>query len=219
VPGVVSHFKGQVGYIMWEFGIGRDNCRFAWSENREKPRSDETPTPFHGIVYPDGHPWSVGDARALLGPEGFASAHFFSATYFRDDAFHDQAKVSVVPAIDFDLVDEAGVGSPDASAGVPKDHFSIAYAADFSVPVAGAYTFTADTDGRVDISVDGKALAAKKDAGRAQAAGTVTLESGRLHTVAVRYAHATGPASLHVAWSGPGFPSRVLFPDTHPAGI
>src|ERR1022692_2318017 len=62
VAGVVEHFKGRVGYIMWEFGIGRDNCRFSWDEKRGHPRQDETPTPFHGIVYPDGHPWAVADA-------------------------------------------------------------------------------------------------------------------------------------------------------------
>jgi hypothetical protein len=31
----------------------------------------------------------------------------------------------VTPAIDLDLPDEAGVGSPDASAGVPRDNFSV----------------------------------------------------------------------------------------------
>jgi hypothetical protein len=219
VPGVVSHFRGKVGYIMWEFGIGRDNCRFAWNENREKPRPDETPTPFHGIVYPDGHPWSVGDARALLGADGYARANFFGVTYFRDDLFRGKAKVSIVPAIDFDLVDEEGVGSPDASAGVPRDNFSILYAGEISVPAEGSYTFSADTDGRVDILVDGSVLATKQGAGRAVAAGTATLQSGRLHAVEVRYAHGTGPASLHVYWSGPGFSSRLLYPDTHPAGI
>ena len=43
VQGIVEHFKEKTGFIVWEFGIGRDNCRFAWDENRDHPRtrSDE----------------------------------------------------------------------------------------------------------------------------------------------------------------------------------
>jgi hypothetical protein len=218
VPGVVSHFKGKVGYIMWELGIGRDNCRFAWGENREKPRRDETPKPFHGIVYPDGHPWSVGDARALLGPEGFARAHFFTASYYKDPSFTKLAKTSVVPMIDFDLVDEAGVGSPDASAGVPRDKFSIRYAGEVLARFDGPYTFSADTDGRAQLLVDGRPVVTKETEGRATASGTITLVAGT-HSVSIRYAHGTGPVSLHVTWSGPGFPGRVLEPASHPPGI
>ena len=72
VPGIVEHFKDKTGFILWEFGIGRDNCRFAWPNDRKHPRKDEVTTPFHGVVYPDGHPWSIEDAKALLGEEGFA---------------------------------------------------------------------------------------------------------------------------------------------------
>jgi hypothetical protein len=46
VPGVVEHFKGKVGYIMWEFGIGRDNCRFAWKNDRKKPLSTGSSIPM-----------------------------------------------------------------------------------------------------------------------------------------------------------------------------
>ena len=56
VPGIVEHFKDKTGFIVWEFGIGRDNCRFSWDENRDHPRTDEPTKPFHGMVYPDGHP-------------------------------------------------------------------------------------------------------------------------------------------------------------------
>ncbi len=219
VPGVVEHFKGKVGYIMWEFGIGRDNCRFAWDENREKPRKDETPTPFHGIVYPDGHPWSIADVKALLGPSGYAHTHFFMASYYKDPAFAQLAKTSVTPFVDFDLVDEPGVGSPDASAGVPKDHFSVEYRTSVHADTAGTYTFAADSDGKVQILVEGK-LVVKKDAlGRGTATGEMALDSYRNYTVVVRYVHATGPASLHLTWSGPAFKNRLLEPATHPEGL
>jgi hypothetical protein len=219
VPGVVAHYKGKAGYIMWEFGIGRDNCRFAWDENREKPRKDETAKPFHGIVYPDGHPWSLDDARALLGADGFARARFYSVRYFKDDAFCDLAKSSVTPMIDFDLGDEDGTGSPDASAGVPKEHFSVEYRGTVAAPAAGAYTFHADCDGRVEVVVDAILVVSKATPGRGTASGTAQLEPGRGHTVIVRYAHEAGAASLHVTWSGPGFTERVLEPSSHPEGI
>jgi hypothetical protein len=68
VPGIVGHYKDKVGFIVWELGIGRDNCRFQWGQNRKKPATEENPTPFHGLVYPDGHPWAVDDVKALMGP-------------------------------------------------------------------------------------------------------------------------------------------------------
>jgi hypothetical protein len=219
VPGIVEHFRGKVGYIMWELGIGRDNCRFAWSENRDKPRPDETPTPFHGIVYPDGHPWSLDDARALLGREGFARARFFSVQYFGDESLGRQLKSSVTPLIDFDLPDEDGAGSPDASSGVPRSHFSERFSGSILAPSDGTYTFSADSDGLVELWVDGQPVASKAVAGRGVAVGTARLQGSRNHGFEVRYAHGSGPASLHVRWSGPGFAQRVLEPATHPEGV
>lgn len=219
VPGVVEHFKGKVGYIMWEFGIGRDNCRFAWSENRARPRPDETPVPFHGIVYPDGHPWSLDDARALLGREGYARTPFFCVQYFADDSFGRLLKTSVTPMIDFDLPDEAGVGSPDASAGVPRAHFSEQFDGSVSVPADGVYTFYVRSDGLAELWVDGQPALSKATLKRETAVGTARLRAGQRHSLRVRYVHGAGAASLHVSWSGPGFAERVLLPCLHPDGI
>ena len=225
VPGVVSHFRGRVGYIMWEFGIGRDNCRFAWSENREKPRKDETPTPFHGIVYPDGHPWSIADARALLGPSDFARTHFFRVTYFKDNAFKSLAKVSVTPAIDLQLVNEPGVGSPDASAGVPKDNFSVIYEGKFWAPAGGIDAISVTTDGQVDIQVDGAPVFARTGSPGPGAGATrhesraVALAGNEAHTILVGYSHATGAARLSLGCSGPGYSERLIEPSDHPDGI
>jgi PA14 domain len=216
VPGVVEHYKGKVGYIMWELGIGRDNCRFAWENNREKPRADETPTPFHGVVYPDGHPWSLADARALLTPAGFVKTPFFAVDYYKDRGFTQLAKHSLTPMIDFDLGDEDGTGSPDASAGVPKDHYSVQYKGDILAPTSGAYALSVETDGRVDLSVDGKLLLSKRSEGRTTSVGIIQLDATKTYNVTVRYVHATGPTSLHVTWSGPGVASQPLLPATHP---
>jgi hypothetical protein len=225
VPGIVSHFKGKVGYIMWEFGIGRDNCRFAWGDNRDKPRKDEPPTPFHGIVYPDGHPWSIGDARALLGPEDFARAHFFRVTYFKDDSFKSLAKVSVTPAIDLELADEAGVGSPDASAGVPRDNFAVMYEGKVWAPAGGIGAVSVATDGRVEVDVDGRPVISKTDAATREAPGVghesapVELKGNQFHSILVRYSHASGAPMLRVTCSGPGFAERPMEPGAHPDGI
>jgi PA14 domain len=209
IPGIVAHYKGKVGFIVWEFGIGRDNCRFAWGDDPKHPRKDETPTPFHGVVYPDGHPWSIGDAKALLGPERFERTALFRTSYFKDDSFTLLAKASVTPMIDFSLVNEAGVGSPDASAGVPREHFSVQYDGEIRTSSAGAYSFSAATDGRVEILVDGKPVAGD----------AVELKANQAYPIEVRYSHANGPANLRVTWSGPTFQDRLLEPATHPAGL
>ncbi len=219
IPGIVAHYKGKVGFIVWEFGIGRDNCRFAWADDPRHPRKDETPTPFHGVVYPDGHPWSIGDAKALLGTERFDRTNFFAVSYYKDASFSQLAKTSVTPLVDFDLPDEAGVGSPDASAGVPRNNFSVQYRGHIVAPVDGSYTFSADSDGRVDLLIDGKPLLTKHEAGRRVSQASLTLEANKTYPVAVRYVHATGPASLHLVWSGPTFGNRALEPATHPAGL
>jgi hypothetical protein len=219
VPGIVEHYKGKAGYIMWEFGIGRDNCRFAWENNREKPRRDEPETPFHGVVYPDGHPWAIEDVKALLTPATYASTPFFAATYYKDAAFTQPAKRSVTPMIDYDLPDEPGAGSPDASAGVPSQNFSVAYTGKIQAPEGGSYTLSLDTDGQAEVVIDGTMVVSRRAAGRGTANVSVALEANRTYDVAVRYAHATGAASLHVDWSGPSFEMRPLMPATHPPGI
>jgi hypothetical protein len=218
VPGIVAHYEGKVGYILWEFGIGRDNCRFAWSNDPKHPRPDEPTTPFHGIVYPDGHPWSLGDVQALMGAERFERTQFFKTSYFRDEAFSQLAKTSVTPMIDFSLVDEAGVGSPDASAGVPRDHFSIQYDGDVLSSAAGSYSISASADGHVEIQVDGRPVLIRR-AGDGPSSATVDLEAHQSYRVTVRYSHATGAAQLRVTWSGPTFSERDMEPASHPAGM
>ena len=218
VPGVIEHFRGKVGYIMWEFGIGRDNCRFAWENNREKPRKDEPATPFHGIVYPDGHPWSIDDARALLGAETFAQSRFFIATYYKDAAFSHPAKTSVTPFIDFDLWPEVGTGSPDASAGIPVNAYSIAYTGAVQTQASGPYTFSVETNGRAEVTVDGRPLIDTASAGSATQ-GTLTLAGGRTYPVSVRYSHEKGPSRLQLSWSGPSFGRRLVEPASHPEGL
>jgi hypothetical protein len=211
IPGVVEHFKDQTGFIFWEFGIGRDNCRFAWKNDRTHPRPDETPTPFHGVVYPDGHPWSVDDVKALLGAEAFSNAPLFAVQYFKDAAFSDLAKTSVTPMIDFDLGTEHGTSSPDASAGVPEENFSVRWTGTIQPPAKGRYTFYVDGDNRVKLWADGKLVLDKATPGRAEISKKVRL-TGQVVRIAIEYVHATGEPSLHLGWSGPGMARQILTP-------
>jgi hypothetical protein len=211
VPGIVEHFKDKTGFIVWEFGIGRDNCRFTWDEKREHPRADETPKPFHGIVYPDGHPWNLEDVKALLGAEGFARAPLFAVEYYKDNDFSDLAKKSVTPMIDFDLGTERGTGSPDASAGVPQENFSTRWQGTILPPTPGVYTFYANCDDQVRVFVNSKLALRTKTSGRKEVSKKIKLD-GQPVEIKVEYIHATGSPSLHIAWSGPGFARQILTP-------
>lgn len=212
VPGIVEHFKDKTGFIVWEFGIGRDNCRFTWDEKREHPRKDETPKPFHGVVYPDGHPWSVDDVKALLGAEGFANAPLFAVEYYKDANFAELAKKSVTPMIDFDLGTERGTGSPDASAGVPQENFSVRWTGTILPPTNGTYTFYVDGDNQVKLYVNTKLVVNKKTPGRKEISKKIKLAGGQPAEVKIEYVHATGDPSLHVTWAGPGFDKQILTP-------
>ena len=212
VPGIVEHFKDKTGFILWEAGIGRDNCRFAWNENPEHPRTNETDKPFHGVIYPDGHPWSVDDIKALLGPEGFAKAPLFGVEYFKDSKFTELAKKSVTPLIDFDLGTERGTGSPDASAGVPEQNFSIRWTGTILPPTKGTYIVYATGDGLVKVFVNSQLVVSKKTTARKEIEGKIKLSGGSPVQVKIEYIHATGGPSLHVAWSGPSLTRQILTP-------
>jgi hypothetical protein len=212
VPGIVGHFKDQTGFMVWEFGIGRDNCRFAWDENRDHPRKDETPKPFHGVVYPDGHPWSIDDVKALLGAEGFSNAPLFAVEYYQDAGFATLVKKSVTPMIDFDLGTERGTGSTDAAAGVPEQNFSVRWTGTILPPAKGTYTVYVNGDNQVKLYVNSKLVLDKKAPGRAEMSKKIKLPGGQPAEVKIEYVHAAGEPSLHVAWSGPGFEKTILTP-------
>lgn len=215
VPGVVSHYKGKVGFIMWEFGIGRDNCRFHWLKKGEQPQTEEPDVPFHGIVFPDGHPWSVDDAKALLGADGFAKAPFFKVQYYRDPLFTDLAKESVTPMIDFDLNGEKGTNVPDSTIKL-GDTWSTRWTGMIAAPQAGNYAFTVDGDGSVKVTIADKTVIDKTDGPRAIVTGMATLPAGQPVPVKIEYVHNSGLSSLHVDWSGPGVEKQPLTPQ--PAG-
>ncbi len=211
VPGIVENYGNKgIGFVMWELGIGRDNCRFPWGSD-VNPLTYEPEKPFHGVVYPDGHPWSVEDVKALKG-NAFDTLPLFRVQYFKDSSFTNIVKTSITPRIDFDLGDEKGTGSPDASAGIDKDNFSIRWAGSIRPSTSGSYTFYADSDNIAGIWVGNTKVVDKTGNSREEVSGIINLTAGQQYPVKIEYVHAAGSASLHVKWAGPGLVKTVLLP-------
>jgi len=210
VPGIVGHWKNKVGFIVWEFGIGRDNCRFSWGQTAEKPAPAEPDKPFHGLVFPDGHPWSVDDVKVWMGEDAFAAAPLFKVEYFRDANFGQLARQSVTPLIDFDLNGERGTSVPDSTIGLPEKNWSVRWTGTIAAPQSADYRFQADGDNAVKIIVDGKTVVRKTSSERTLASGILALQANRRVAVQIDYAHAAGLSSLHIRWAGPGLQLEPL---------
>lgn len=198
------------GFVVWELMIGRDNCRFPWGH---PDGADEPVKPFHGVVYPDGHPFDVREIKALLGDQGYAALRkkAFEVEYF-DGEFKASKTKSISPSIDFDLPDEPGIGSPDPAAGVDRNGSSIRWTGKLVSPVSGAVTFGFDGDGGVRLWIGQKSVIDKRDDTRREVEGRVELIKGEEYPVTVEYVHRHGGASAHLYWSGPGFTKRILCP-------
>jgi len=198
----------QNGFVVWELMIGRDNCRFPWGHS-DGPQ--EPTAPFHGVVYPDGHPWDLREVQALLGEKMYAAleAKSFRAEYFTG-RFTTLKKTSLVPAIDFALGTEAGTGSPDASAGIGQDDFSIRYQAKFVASTTGKFTFTSTSDGPLRLNVGDTQVIDVTDPPHGAATGGIELTTGQTYSVTIEYTHRTGAAHAQIRWAGPGFGPRVF---------
>jgi hypothetical protein len=201
----------QNGFVVWELMVGRDNCRFRWG-HPDGP--DEPATPFHGVVYPDGHPWDVGEVKALLGDSAFRALQrrVFQVEYFAGE-FQTSRKKSLTPRIDFDLIPEPGYGSPDASAGIGHENFSIRWTGRFVAPATAAYTLFVDSDGTSQLWIDARPIILKHDHQRREVSGAIQLQAGRAYNIKVEYFHRAGVASNHLSWTGPGFPKQCLLLD------
>ena len=163
---------------------------------------------------PGRAPLDVGEIEALLGDATFAAlkGKVFQVEYFAG-RFQTSKKKSITPRIDFDLGDEAGYGSPDASAGIGKDDFSIRWTGRLVAPATGEYAFFGDCDGALRIWLDAAGVIDKNDHQRREVQGAIRLEAGQACDVKVEYFHRDGAASNHVYWRGPGFEKRVLLLD------
>jgi len=212
VPQVVSHFMGKTGFIVWEFGIGRDNCRFYWGETADRPAATEHDRPFHGLAFADGHPWSTNDLQAWLGAEAYAKLPVFQVTYFRDTAFKSLAKESITPAIDFDLPDEVGYGSPDSSVHLAKDYYAIRWVGKLKAERAGSAKFFVKTDGAIKVMVAGRTVLEQAKGTGKEVSAEAAVEAGQPVPITVEYTHETGPASIHLEWTPPGGTRTICYP-------
>jgi hypothetical protein len=205
----------QNGFVVWELMIGRDNCRYPWGH---PDGSDEPTSPFQGVIYPDGHPWDISEVKALLGDKAFVAleSRVFTVEYFQGK-FTTSKKKSITPWIDFDLADEPGYGSPDASTGIGKNDFSIRWTGRFVAPASGSFTFSADCDGGLELLVEDTKVIAKTDGGRRNAVGKIDLKSGHTYTLKIDYYHQKGAASCHVDWLGPNVAKQRFRPCTNVA--
>ncbi len=205
VPGIVNAYGGtQTGYILWELMIGRSNTRFPWGS---QPNSPEPQTPFHGFIYPDGHPWSVPDVVALNG--ALANMPVFRVDYFNGN-FATFKKSSITPMIDFDLNTERGTASPDASAGVNETDYAIRWNGTIRPTASTTYTFYADSDNIARLWVGNNLIINKTNQGRGTVQANVDLNGSSDYQVKIEYVHGGGPSNMHVTWSAPSMERRPL---------
>lgn len=206
---LVDNFKAKkTGFIIWDLMIGRDNCRFPWGSPLNAP---EPTVPFHGFIYPDGHPWSVAEAKKLKG-SSFDQLPLFKVEYYTGQ-FEQLKKTSVAPVIDFDLGNEPGTGSPDASAGIPIDDFSIRWTGLIRSAANGKFTFYTKGDNIIKVWVNDKEVISKTNAALGEVSGDVELKANQTNVIKVEYIHHTGDAGLHLYWAGPQFKKTVLVPN------
>ncbi|MEN8155527.1 MAG: PA14 domain-containing protein [Bacteroidota bacterium] len=202
---MVDYFTAnQTGFIISDLTIGRNNGRFHWESPQE---ADEPAVPFHGFIYPDGHPWSVTEAKKM-NPD-LDTIPLFEVEYFTGD-FASSLKSSITPRIDFDLGDEPGTGSPDASAAVPKDGFSVRWLGKVLPKKTGTYTFYADCDQVARVWIDNTQVLNKSTDTRDEISGTIDLTADQMYDIKVEYVHTDGEASLHLLWEGPKLIKQVL---------
>lgn len=209
MPKLVNYFAARTnGWIVWELMIGRDNCRFPWGSKKGAP---EPAVPFHGLIYPDGHPWAVDDIKLLRGGD-LTTLPVFEVQYFGDPDFKTLKKTSIVPRLDFELNAEPGTAASDASAGIGDTRWANRYRGTVTAPQTGTHTFFADSDGQVRVWLDGRQILNKPSLNaRQEVEGRARLEAGKPHPLLVEYVHDTGPAVLHLKWSGPGLEKQAVF--------
>ncbi|NQX66529.1 family 43 glycosylhydrolase [Paenibacillus alba] len=211
VPGIVEHYGKQgIGFVMWEFGIGRDNTRFPWGSDTN-PLTSEPAVPFHGITYPDGHPWDVNDVKALTGA-AFDTLPVFNVHYFKDENFTSLVKSSITPKVDFDLGDEKGTGSPDPTVGIGEDHFSTRWVGTIQPVNTGTHTIYVDSDNIARVWIGDSLVVDKTSSTREEKSAAIVLTAGQQYAVKIEYVHAAGDASLHVKWSHANLAKQALTP-------
>ena len=130
--------------------------------------------------------------------------------------FTKLAKESITPAIDFDLLDEVGYGSPDGSVHLAKDNYSIRWTGEIESPKSGNAVLFVKSDGAVKVLVNDQVVIDKSKRMGPEVGGTVSLVANRKTAITVDYVHETGRAGIHLTWVAPDGERKILFPVSHP---
>lgn len=130
-----------------------------------------------------------------------------SVEYFDADVSNlDQVDFSGDPIFEEDVTkiqENAGTGS--FYDGGPTDRFAAQYSGQFSVTVAGQYTFYLNSDDGSRLSIDGNEIIANDGLhAPIEVSTTIYLEAG-VHTLGAQYFEQGGGAVMELDWKGPGF--------------
>ena len=139
-------------------------------------------------AFPKGH------GNGLLG-------FYFGKTNFEGSVF-----VRLDETIDFDWA----LGEP--APGVPRDFFGVIWTGELEVPTNGNYTLHLAADEAGDLFLENKlVIQSRRRSNMVEAkSDTVPLEAGRRYPLKLSYLDVSGPAGIHLSWSGPGVPKSVI---------
>ncbi len=91
--------------------------------------------------------------------------------------------------------------------GVPGDQFAVVWNAMLIPPVSGDYTFEADADDKLQMSI---ATRAKWQGEKKFVLGSIRLEAGKAEPVEIRYEEQWGQASVKLYWTIPGEKRQII---------
>lgn len=152
-----------------------------------------------------------GFLEAGLRGEYFANENFSGSPAFirRDD------RIRFRPLADHSWAGSSGL----PLAGFPTEHFSIRWTGRLRARFAEAYTFQAEANDRLTLSIkkstDSVWITVINLTSTGTAAGALALEADVSYDVLVEFAQETGAARAVLSWSSPSVPLETIDPATH----
>lgn len=143
-------------------------------------------------------------AASTLFPKGRGNG--LLAFYFGKTNFEGSVFVRLDETIDFDWA----LGEP--APGVPKDSFAVIWNGELEVPTNGNYILYLAADEGAELFLENKSVLQSRGRGRLVEAKSdaVPLETGKRYSLKLTYVDVSGPAGVHLYWSGPGVPKSII---------